>query len=210
MDDAYITESTYLRFEFTPDFVTHPFLIYLDADMLVLGDIEEPLNSLTNGTLGAVRDQFNHTIGECPALPGFSEDFSLHDGKPYFNAGALWMEAGLMQKIKPGVHSVAVRAKKYIKHNDQDALNLWLLAGAPVTSVSRLYNHFELSRFLEASDWVRRVVTDLKPPEEATLLHFVGPMKPWQPSCPRTAAVRDYQMFQRETSTLLRQLGIPT
>jgi lipopolysaccharide biosynthesis glycosyltransferase len=208
VDNTYITQATYLRFEFTPHFVRDPYLVYLDADMLVLGDIGAPLNDIGNEMIGAVRDQFNQTIGDCPALPGFVADFPGQRGKPYFNAGALWMEAELMPKIKSGTYRVAVSAPKYIKHNDQDALNLWLLAGTPVTSIPTAYNRFELTRFLEVSDWVCRVVGELRPRDGATVLHFVGPLKPWQSKCPRTAAVRDYRAFQRETYALLRRMGL--
>ncbi|MFH9723716.1 hypothetical protein ACH4M4_12230 [Streptomyces sp. NPDC017254] len=39
-DASYITVTTYLRFEFTPDFVRRPYLIYVDADVLVRGDLD--------------------------------------------------------------------------------------------------------------------------------------------------------------------------
>lgn len=207
IDNAYITEATYLRFEFTPDFVRDPFLVYLDADMLVLGDIGAPLDMVAAETLGVVRDQFNPAVGECPALPGFAADFPRHQGKPYFNAGALWMHSQLMPHVSAGVHRVARRATKYIRHNDQDALNLWLLTGPSVSSIPMSYNQFEYSRFLEVSDWVRRVVPELSPRASTVVLHFVGPMKPWQSKCPATEAVREYRRFQRSTIALLRRMG---
>src|SRR5215211_4843005 len=39
VEGKYITTTTYLRFQLAPGFIGRPYLIYLDADVLVLGDI---------------------------------------------------------------------------------------------------------------------------------------------------------------------------
>ena len=89
---AYITATTFLRFDFSPDFVQRPHLVYLDCDLLVLDDISSPFESLGASHLGVVRDEFSPTVGECAALPGFVERFPSYYGSPYFNAGALWLD----------------------------------------------------------------------------------------------------------------------
>lgn len=69
-DTSYITVTTYLRFEFTPDFVRRPYLVYVDTDVLVHGDPTTPLHTLRPGEVGAVRDEFNPSTSGCSALPG--------------------------------------------------------------------------------------------------------------------------------------------
>src|ERR1700676_5230019 len=113
----YISATTYLRFDFSPDFVQRPNLIYLDSDLLVLDDISSPFESVGASQLGVVRDEFNSTVGECPALPGFVEQFPLFHGSPYFNAGAIWLDTNLMPSVKTGVVEVlAGRGRRYIRY----------------------------------------------------------------------------------------------
>ncbi|MFI2432094.1 glycosyltransferase family 8 protein [Streptomyces sp. NPDC018693] len=207
-DASYITVTTYLRFEFTPGFVGRPYLIYLDADVLVRGDITEPLNSLAPDETGAVRDEFNPAVGECPALPGADDRWPHLRGRPYFNAGVLWIHIDHMATIRRGVKYALVHARRHILHNDQDALNLWLLRSGQVRPVAAGFNRFETSRFLERGNWVRRVVTrPLGPDPAAALVHFVGPEKPWQAECPATEDVIEYRRYLSRTLRHVRRLG---
>lgn len=204
---SYISRTTYLRFQLTPRFVGRPYLVYLDADVLVLDDISAPLAHVDDGRLGAVRDEFNHTIGECPALPGLAEKWPKLHGRPYVNAGALWLRTDLMPVVGAGVTWAMRHGRRYIHHNDQDALNLWLLSSSSATQLPGRLNRFELDRFLEKGDWVRRVVRRDLRSIDVSILHFVGPAKPWMASCPRTEGVRLYASYLRETARLLRRLG---
>lgn len=155
---SYITTTTYLRFQFRSRFVQRPYVVYLDADALVLGDISTPFASLEDGQLGAVRDEFNSTVGDCPALPGLVQRWPKLRGHPYYNAGALWLPTRMMPTIRAGVAEAMTRGRRYIHFNDQDALNLWLPTSSLGTPVAERLNRFELGRFLEKGDWVRRVV----------------------------------------------------
>src|SRR5215217_7163232 len=131
-----ITTTTYLRFQLTPRFVERPYLLYLDADVLVLGDISAPFAYLGDGQLGAVRDEFNYTVGECPALPGLVRRWPNLHGRPYYNAGALWLPTQVMPVIRAGVAGAMARGHQYIHFNDQDALNMWLLTSSRGISVA--------------------------------------------------------------------------
>ncbi|MEV6940775.1 glycosyltransferase [Streptomyces sp. NPDC051172] len=207
-DASYITVTTYLRFEFTAAFVRRPYLIYVDADTLVRGDLTIPLNSLQYGELGAVLDEFNPAVGECPALPGAAEHWPHLKGRPYYNAGLLWAHTTDLPVIRRGVEHALVQQRRHILHNDQDALNLWLLHTGRVRPVDAVYNRFEVGRYLERGNWVRRVVTrPLRPDPAAALVHFVGPEKPWQTACPRTDDVREYRALLRRTLRHTRALG---
>ncbi|MFE3557075.1 glycosyltransferase family 8 protein [Streptomyces sp. NPDC059193] len=205
---SYITVTTYLRFEFTPGFVRRPYLIYVDADVLVRGDLTEPLGTLGPGELGAVRDEFNPAVGQCPALPGAADRWPHLRGRHYYNAGMLWTHTRHMPRIRRGVERALIRGRRHILHNDQDALNLWLLHSGRVRPVAGGFNRFEVGRFLERGNWVRRVVTrPLRPDPAAALVHFVGPEKPWQASCPVTDDVAEYGAHLARTMRQVRRLG---
>ncbi|MFD8965851.1 glycosyltransferase family 8 protein [Streptomyces sp. NPDC059568] len=207
-DSSYITVTTYLRFEFTAAFVRRPYLVYLDADTLVRGDLTTPLHTLLPGEVGAVRDEFNPAVGECPALPGAAERWPHLRGRPYYNAGLLWAHTSDLPRIRQGVEHALTRHRRHILHNDQDALNLWLLRTGRIRPVGAGYNRFEVGRFLERGNWVRRVVSrSLRPDPAASLTHFVGPEKPWQAACPRTEEVREYRALLRRTMRHVRALG---
>ncbi|MEV8070849.1 glycosyltransferase [Streptomyces sp. NPDC085995] len=207
-DASYITVTTYLRFEFTPEFVRRPYLIYVDADVLARGDLTAPLNALREGEVGAVHDEFNPSVGGCPALPGAAERWPHLKGRPYYNAGLLWAHTADLPHIRHGVEQALVRHRRHILHNDQDALNLWLLRTGRVRPVGADYNRFEVDRYLERGDWVRRVLTrPLRSDPAARLVHFVGPEKPWQARCPATDDVREYRASLARTLRHVRALG---
>ena len=207
-DASYITVTTYLRFEFTAMFVRRPYLIYVDADTLVRGNLTAPLDTVLPGEVGAVRDEFNPAVGACPALPGVAERWPHLNGRPYYNAGLLWAHTADVPRIRSGVAHALTSQRQHILHNDQDALNLWLLRTGRVRPVGPQYNRFEVGRFLERGNWVRRVVSrSLRPDPAASLVHFVGPEKPWQAECPRTEEVQEYRTHLRRTLRHVRALG---
>ncbi|MBA0054331.1 hypothetical protein E0L36_26810 [Streptomyces sp. AJS327] len=208
-DTDYISVTSYLRFAFTPEFVERPYLIYVDADTLVLDDPAAPLNHLREGQLGLTVDEFNPRIGyRGQALPGLVDDRPELRGLPYYNAGMWWTTTSALTTIRGGVRSALQTGKQYVFHNDQDALNLWAAAGtAPVTSVDARYNRFELARFLERSDWPRRYTS--RPPyaTDTAVLHFVGSAKPWLTNCPPTSDVRLYRTALARTLRIVDRLG---
>jgi lipopolysaccharide biosynthesis glycosyltransferase len=206
-EDSYITATTYLRFRFTRGFVQRPYLVYLDADTLVLADPCAPLEHLAEGSLGAVPDEFNPSVGVGTALPGLAEYRPGWRGRPYFNAGVLWASVGTLAVMRAGVERALVRGRRFIHHNDQDALNLWLLGGGAATALPAGFNRFEVGRFLERGDWVRRVVARPLHSRGASLIHYVGPVKPWMPDCPGTEDVRLYRGYLADAARRVRRLG---
>ncbi|MFI5705212.1 glycosyltransferase [Streptomyces xanthochromogenes] len=205
-DASYITVTTYLRFQFTPSFVGRSHLVYVDADVLVTGDLTAPLHGLPPDRIGAVRDEFNWAVGQCPALPGVAERWPQLYGRPYVNAGMLWLPVALLGRLRAGVEKALVRGRRHILHNDQDALNLWLLETGAAHPVAGEFNRFELGRFLERGDWVRRVIhRPLR--TDATALHFVGEHKPWMASCPNTDDVRTYRAHAVRALRFVGRLG---
>jgi lipopolysaccharide biosynthesis glycosyltransferase len=204
---SYITPATYLRFAFTRGFVPRSHLVYLDADTLVLADPSPPLALLGDDTVGAVRDEFNPAVGTGTGLPGLASARADWSGRPYFNAGVLWAPTEILGVMRAGVARALRWGRGFIHHNDQDALNLWLLASGKVTTVPGEFNRFEVGRFLERGDWVRRVVTRPLDSASAAIIHFVGPLKPWMRACPVTADVRLYRTHLARTMRRVRRLG---
>jgi lipopolysaccharide biosynthesis glycosyltransferase len=208
---AHITATTYLRFDFSPDFVRRPYLVYLDSDLLVLDDISSPFESIDACHLGVVRDEFSPTVGECKALPGFVDQFPCYYGSQYFNAGALWLDTHLMPTVKEAVIEILRGAKRrYVYYNDQDAMNIWLLERRLLKQLPGHLNRFEIGRFLELTYWPRKVVPEIEGPRHASVLHFMGPFKPWQRHCPTTPGVSLYRHQMAEAQRLLQKLGIRT
>ncbi len=199
---SYISRTTYLRFCFDGGFVSEPFLLYIDADILVVGDILAPFDKLHRAKVAVVRDEFNHTIGVGPALPRLTDDRPEFRGRPYFNAGILWTSLGVLPSLNRGAHA-ALSQRQYIYFNDQDALNLWLHTTGAFSEVDGQFNRFELDRFRETSDWVDRVIRPTRNRDSAAALHFIGPLKPWLRTCPQTPAVRLYGVVMRATQRLI-------
>ncbi|MEO3765416.1 glycosyltransferase [Streptomyces sp. B8F3] len=208
-DNEYISIATYLRFQFTPAFVARPYLVYMDSDVLVRGDLSSPFNSLGPGRVGAVQDEFNPRVGGTGhGLPGVAQRWPHLGDCAYFNAGVLWVPAAMLSPLRRGVEETLLRGRRHILHNDQDALNLWLLSSRKVHAVAPSFNRFELGRFGERGDWVRRVVRrPIRSDPDAALVHFVGREKPWLRNCPETEDVRDYRSHLHATVRHLNRMG---
>ncbi|GAA3911715.1 hypothetical protein GCM10023084_74720 [Streptomyces lacrimifluminis] len=209
VDAEYISITTYLRFQFSPAFVGRPYLIYVDSDILARGDLSVPLHDLPDGQMGAVQDEFIPQVGGTGhALPGVAERWPQLRDRVYFNAGVLWMPVAMLASIRAGVEEALVRCRRHILHNDQDALNLWLLSSQAVRPVNAVFNRFELGRFGERGNWVRRVVDrPVRSDPDAVLVHFVGPEKPWLANCPATEDVREYRAHLRATVRHVNGMG---
>lgn len=195
----YISTATYLRFAFEEAFVGGPYLLYLDADILITGDVTEPFNNLQFDTMGVVRDEILHTVGTGPALPGLIPKHPEYCNERYFNAGALWLPSRTLSATNRGAMKAALVRREHIHFNDQDALNMWLLDSRSYTELPGRFNRFEIGRFLEQSDWISSVVRGVCQRADTRALHFVGPDKPWLRKCPGTPNVRLYLRTLRAT-----------
>ncbi len=204
VEGAYISSATYLRFHFDEAFLNRPYLVYLDSDTLVLGDIGAPLNLIAERQIGLVRDLFNHTVGHGPALPGVAQRWPRFGGRSYFNAGAMWCHAGLLSRLRADVAAIMNRAGRHIFYNDQDALNLSVLRNDNAYPLGVGLNTFETDRFRETGDWILPVVRQRPLPTSPTVLHFVGSDKPWLDTCPTTPAVRLHRQYLARAARLLR------
>lgn len=204
---AYITEATYLRFALPTAEVDRPFVVYLDADLIVLDDLTGPFNHIRPGHVGVVRDEIVQSIGRDRALPGFADTYPHHLGAPYYNAGAAWLAAADLDPYRAGSIAQLRCHPRHIHFNDQDALNLWLLHQQAAVALPATYNRFELDRFRERSDWITRATGPRRSLTDATIIHFIGSHKPWLAACPSTETVVTYRRLLADTRRLLRRIG---
>lgn len=168
---GHVTGATYERLllvDYLPDDLQR--VLWLDADLLVLGDVTPLLQAeLGVGLLGAVQDPF---------VPRVSAAFGIRDwhrlglarNAPYFNAGVMMID---LQRWRD--RGVAERALAYLRKygravyfNEQEALNA--VIGGSWTPLDDRWN-------ISANPMHARVQ---RPGGEGpAIVHFAGRVKPW-------------------------------
>lgn len=139
--------------------------IYIDADMVVLGDIREVWTTdLGEHCIGAVFDQYIES-------DEFASRWGLPPGERYFNAGLQLID---LEKVRAGklfskALDFVVEHDEKLQLGDQDALN-YVFWG----KWKRLEPAWNVQDFLSREEIIR----DLggKTPR---LVHFIGMQKPW-------------------------------
>lgn len=140
-------------------------LIYIDADMVVLGDIREVWNTdLGDCPLGAVFD------GYIPA-DDFAERWGLPKGERYFNAGLQLIDLDKVraEKLFSKALAFVVEHDEKLQLGDQDALNhvFW-------GKWRRLDPAWNVQRYLSREEIARELGG-----RAPKLVHFIGMQKPW-------------------------------
>ncbi|MFD6530893.1 glycosyltransferase family 8 protein [Streptomyces sp. NPDC060184] len=168
-------------------------LLYLDSDLVIRGDLEGLLGTDLGGApIGAVRDPLNPLVGRGRALPGWSK-LGIPAEREYFNSGVLMIDPLACRSERLFERALAFIAShpEHIRLWDQDALN-WA-AEDRWHRLNPRWNVFPVSALLR-TPWVRYTTEDVTPldaldrlEEEAAVLHFASPAKPWKgllPECP--------------------------
>ncbi len=140
-------------------------LLYIDSDMVILGDVRELwATDLAGNALAAVLDAYINA-------DEFADRWELPKGPRYFNAGLQLID---LTKVREG--NLFSRALDFVVRNDeklllgdQDALNavFW----GRWTSLDPAWN---VQRFLKRDE----IASELKGKTPA-LVHFIGTEKPW-------------------------------
>lgn len=168
---SWATATSYYRL-FLPDLIpgTIEKVLYLDSDVLVLGDISRLWQlDVEHFYVLATPDDFipdmaaaDHLIG-CPAVPE-------EENVEYFNAGVLvvnlaqWRQDGFSAKMWAHLRQY----HQFMQYMDQDALNL--AAAGRWGRLSGVWNQC-------VPTWERDNVVK---PDPDGIIHFTGPNKPWQ------------------------------
>ena len=161
--------------EVIPDSVER--VIFLDADILVAGDLVELWNSPFEGhVLQAVPDAYAGLLH----IPRLRRDgVPFQSGAPYFNAGVLLIDMNRWREQQVGQKASALLWKygSRLPGRDQDALNC-VLAGRWKVLPPR-WNFHELPHMLFCWDVSLYSLGELRQAfENPSLIHFVGG-KPW-------------------------------
>jgi lipopolysaccharide biosynthesis glycosyltransferase len=160
--------------------------IYLDVDMIVLGDLSQLWESdFGDAIVQAVPDSyteyFHRSRLEQARLP---VELKLPAGASYFNAGLLVIQVERWRESRVGERALEV-ASTYgdqLSFHDQDALNLILLGSWK--ALHPTWNFHELPQFLsawEAGRYSRAQYRELF--LNPKVIHFVSAEKPWTARC---------------------------
>nr|BFE59301.1 glycosyltransferase family 8 protein [Dactylosporangium thailandense] len=174
--------------------------VYLDADIVVRGDLRPLLDADLRGLpFGAVQDTVNPTLADGRALPGWQE-LGLDGDRAYFNSGVMVFD--IAECRRDGLFERAFRAvaehPRHLRLWDQDALNL--AARDRWHRLPRRFNTIPLSA-LRRTPWIRlppeRLPTDAALAAEeadAVVMHYVSPSKPWRGLLPAGPAADTYSL----------------
>jgi UDP-D-galactose:(glucosyl)LPS alpha-1,3-D-galactosyltransferase len=198
----WISSAAYLRLELVRACAEARRAIYLDCDLVAVGDLQPLLCAETGPILAAVQDPGEPHVGQGEAIPGF-EALGIPRGREYFNTGVMaidveaWRDEGIAERCK----SFLVESPHHARYWDQDALNV-VLEDRWCRLPPEL-NAFPVSAFPEWFDEPTR--TALRNTEDSALiLHFTGPIKPWTDGFPDGRARRTYHRYL----AILDRLGV--
>lgn len=150
-------------------------VLYLDGDIIVLGDIRPLWNLNINGYAFAGAEDMDSVTGECFERLGYDSKYG------YFNAGVslynldYWRENNLGEKL---LDIIMTRPEK-IKWMDQDAINM--LLHKERFNIPLRYN-FQVNHLstkywdLYSSDYQKTIEEEC---QQAVIVHFNSPIKPW-------------------------------
>jgi lipopolysaccharide biosynthesis glycosyltransferase len=173
-------------------------IVYLDVDLVVLQDVTKLLRfDLAGAPLAAVQDGFIATPDHI--LVGDGQSGMSRCSSAYFNAGVMVIDADMWREER-----IAVRAMKLVIEStpplrwlSQDALNI--LTDGRWAKLDPRWNVFTISDQLAGSQCGNLPEDALAKQglleQEAFILHFVGPCKPWHENYPQTSHWNTYRRF---------------
>jgi lipopolysaccharide biosynthesis glycosyltransferase len=161
---GHLSPSTFTRI-FLPDMLADcEQLLYLDADILVRGDLSDwPVVEAAQHGLAAV-DQPEKRLADadgiayCQQEPGFQGDLPLRNPGVFLMNAARWREEGIAAKA----YDFALRWQSQLRFSDQDAINA--VCGVSLGELPQDWNWQLTGGVLPAS---------------ARVLHYTGRKKPW-------------------------------
>lgn len=198
------TRANYLRLVMDRALPDHGRALYLDSDVLVLGDLTPLLATDLGGhPVAAVRDPFHGVYRHGSVLPGW-EGLGIPPDREYFNSGVMLLELETCRRERLFDHALRFLEERpdCIRWWDQDALN-WAVEDRWLR-LSRSWNTPPASALVTAGrvcytmeDVIPlRTLVDEEP--AARIMHFMTRVKPWALDFPRSPARRLYARFLLE------------
>ena len=146
-----------------------PRAIWLDCDILVLGDIGQMWDTdLVGAHIGAVRDAIVPFVSSRCGVARYRE-LGLKPDAPYFNAGVMSVDLTLWRR--DAVHH---RAAEYLRLS-QSSVTFWDQEGLNATLAGKWK---ELEPRWNHNASVPPIDRDAAPPP--SIIHFAGNLKPWR------------------------------
>lgn len=151
--------------------------LYLDADMIVIGNIRELYNAnMNNAAVGVIIDQSGDDIRHFNRL-----DYNWEKG--YFNSGLLlmdldvWREKELSNKVLNYIDS----HKSKLQFHDQDALNAVLYDYTYYFPMkyNMQFSFLYKNPFIAKSRWKDMC----EAAEQPVIIHYTNKIKPWHREC---------------------------
>ncbi|WP_041741268.1 glycosyltransferase family 8 protein [Collimonas fungivorans] len=145
-------------------------VLYLDADILCMGKIQELLSvDMGNCIAAVVHDELETTVKtQVSAL-----NLQHHE---YFNAGVMYIDVNNWIANDTQNKALIILSTQELRFADQDALNA-VLNGHTKYIEDKWNYRYHLVDFLSNGS------TQLDIPEPFVFIHFTGPVKPWHAWC---------------------------
>jgi lipopolysaccharide biosynthesis glycosyltransferase len=184
------SDATYTRLAI-PDVITdHQVVLYMDVDIILLQDIRPLLTMPLKGApFAVVPDPTKPLLRLGRAMPGW-QAHGLHGDREYFNNGVMLIDVAECRRREffTEVSRFLVERPDNLQYWDQDAMN-WV-AKDDWLRLDRKWNTLALSPLVQLGGYVHRgepvlpLTQLLAEEEDAALLHFAGPRKPWADDYP--------------------------
>lgn len=203
---GWISPAAYLRLAIDDVLVDFDSVLYVDSDTLIVGELSFLLNTDLGGTpIAAVRDPLNPVIGCGVGLFGW-KDLGLDGRREYFNSGVMVFDLPACREKEVFSRALWLVENKpeCVLFPDQDALN-WAADDGWVR-LDRCWNTLPVSaiaqRFSPLPCQHEMLPLDVLRADEATarILHYAGPLKPWNDDFP-DGDLRDRYL------TVLKEVG---
>ena len=199
----HISVETYYRFLIQEVLVGYDKVLYLDADLVVLGDVAELFDTDVEGRLLAAAGDIDFVGNACGADRGrmayARETMGLVDPYAYFQAGVLVMNTAELRKLHSVREWLEISSKRLYLYDDQDILNAecqgrvvaldpaWNVTHDCGARVGRIYSFAPVpmyDAYLDAR-------------EHPAIIHYAGFEKPW--TYPRCDFAHVYWEYARRT-----------
>ena len=186
---GYISKETYYRLVIPSLLPQYDKVIYIDCDLVVLGDLAEMYDHDVEGYLiGGVRNPLHTAMKEHIEL-----ELEL-DARKYVNAGVLLMNTAKMREdgFEDKCFELLASGRR-LRFMDQDVINLICKDSIKYLDMSWNYEwHYErLNNFKDTRYHLIEGETEEyeKAAESIKILHYTGDVKPWNNSKPRFGGI---------------------
>lgn len=149
-------------------------VIYLDSDMVVLGDIVNLWDfNLQDNLLAAIED---------PNCFHRKDSLNIPYDKKYFNSGLMLIDLSLFRKknVSKDVFKFIIDHVNIIKFADQDGFNAilhdqWIELPLDWNVMDYFFYKWRLKKLMSKE----KINTFISATKKPNLIHFTGPVKPW-------------------------------